>query len=240
MTARVLVVDDDRDHAESVADLLGMRGHAVTVAYSGEAGLAMFRNSEFDVTPMDVQLPGMNGVQTFFELSKVRPGAKIIMMTGFSVEHLLAQAIEDGVGGLLHKPFADGELLATFERVKPRGLVVVVDDDPDAAVGLKSLLLRNDCSVQIACSEEQAMDTVAAGSVDCLVLDLRAPVLSSLEVYLRLKKAGRVMRTIVVAAHPGNDNRAPTLPAADWLLLKPFDPGELLRAIDAMTRARQS
>lgn len=239
MTARVLVVDDDRDHAESVADLLGMRGHAVTVAYSGEAGLDMFRNSEFDVTLMDVQLPGMNGVQTFFELSKARPGAKIIMMTGFSVEHLLAQAVEDGAGGLLHRPFADSELMATFERVKPRGLVVVVDDDPDAAVGVKSLLLRNGCSAQIARSEAQAMDAVVAGSVDCLILDLRAPALSGLEVYLRLKKVGRVMRTILVAPHPGNDSRAPTSAAAEWLLIKPFDPGELLRAIDAVTRDKQ-
>ena len=240
MTARVLVVDDDRDHAESVADLLGMRGHAVTVAYSGEAGLAMFRDSEFDVTLMDVQLPGMNGMQTFIELNKVRPGAKIIMMTGFSVEHLLAQATEDGAGGLLHSPFAEGELLAAVERVKPRGLVVVVDDGPAAAAGLKSLLFRNGCSVQIARSEEQATEIVAAGSVDCLILDLRAPLLPSLEACLRRKKGGQLMRTILVATSLSNDNGPPTLPAREWLLIKPFDPGELLRTIDAMTRDKHS
>ena len=197
MTARVLVVDDDRDHAESVADLLGMRGHAVTVTYSGEAGLAMFRGSEFDVTLMDVQLPGMNGVQTFFELRKIRPDAKIIMMTGFSIEHLLAQLEEDGAVSLLHKPYAESEFLAMVERAKPRGLVVVADSEPDAADTLKAALVRSGCSVQIGRTEREALAAVSAGG-DCLILDLGGPVLSSLEAYLRLKEAGQVIPTILV------------------------------------------
>ena len=232
MTARVLVVDDDRDHAESVADLLGVRGHAVTVAYSGEAGLALFRNSEFDVTLMDVQLPGMNGVQTFFELSKIRPAAKIIMMTGFSVEHLLAQAVKDGAVGMLHKPFAESEFLAMLERVKPCGLVVVADDGPDAAAGLDAVLVRHGCSARIAHTEQEAAAAVSAGGVDCLILDLRAPVLSGLDVYLRLKEAGWAIRTVLVAGHAVAGT--PTQPAIEWLLTKPFDPGKLLRAIDSI------
>jgi two-component system, NtrC family, response regulator HydG len=43
MTARVLVIDDDRDHAESIADILSMRGHRVEAAFSGEQGVEIFR-----------------------------------------------------------------------------------------------------------------------------------------------------------------------------------------------------
>jgi two-component system response regulator HydG len=239
MTARVLIVDDDRDHAESVADLLGMRGHAVTVAYSGETGLAMFRGSEFDVTLMDVQLPGMNGLQTFFELRKIRPEVKIIMMTGFSVEHLLAQAVEDGAVGILHKPFTENEVVAMLERVRPRGLVVVADDDRAVATDLESVLGRQGYSVQIGRTEREALDAVLAGNIDCLILDLRVPMLSSLEVYLRLKEAGRVMRTILVAGHAVTESRTPTHPVSDWLLIKPFDPALLLRAIESGVRDNQ-
>jgi two-component system response regulator HydG len=239
MTARVLIVDDDRDHAESVADLLGMRGHAVTVAYSGETGLAMFRGSEFDVTLMDVQLPGMNGLQTFFELRKIRPEVKIIMMTGFSVEHLLAQAVEDGAVGILHKPFTENEVVAMLERVRPRGLVVVADDDRAVAADLESVLGRQGYSVQIGRTEREALDAVLAGNIDCLILDLRVPMLSSLEVYLRLKEAGRVMRTILVAGHAVTESRTPTHPVSDWLLIKPFDPALLLRAIESGVRDNQ-
>ena len=239
MTVRVLIVDDDRDHAESVADLLGMRGHAVTVAYSGETGLAMFRGSEFDVTLMDVQLPGMNGLQTFFELRKIRPDVKIIMMTGFSVEHLLAQAVEDGAVGILHRPFTENEVVAMLERVRPRGLVVVADDDRAVAADLESVLGRQGYSVQIGRTEREALDAVLAGNIDCLILDLHVPMLSSLEVYLRLKEAGRVMRTILVAGYAVTESRTPTHPVSDWLLIKPFDPALLLRAIESGVRDNQ-
>jgi CheY-like chemotaxis protein len=238
VTARVLVVDDDRDHAESVADLLGMRGHAVTVTYSGEAGLAMFRGSEFDVTLMDVQLPGMNGVQTFFELRKIKPDAKIIMMTGFSIEHLLAQLEKDGAVGLLYKPYAESEFLAMVERAKPCGLVVVADSDPDAAATLKAALVGNGGTVQIERTESEALAAVSAGGIDCLILDLRLPVLSSLEAYLRLKEAGQVIPTILVTGHVGDDSQPSAQPVVEWLLSKPFDPSELLRTIDSVARGK--
>ena len=47
MKRRILIVDDDRDHAESIVDLVAMRGHEVEIAGSGEAGIAHFRAAEF-------------------------------------------------------------------------------------------------------------------------------------------------------------------------------------------------
>ena len=49
MSLNVLIVDDDRDHAESVADILEMRGYAIDIAGSGEAGVAKFGTGGFDV-----------------------------------------------------------------------------------------------------------------------------------------------------------------------------------------------
>jgi two-component system, NtrC family, response regulator HydG len=93
MSERVLIVDDDKDHAESIADLLQLRGFEVEVAYSGEQALQLFQKAPFDVSIMDVKLPGMNGVDAFFEFRKVRPQAQVIMMTGLSVEQLIASAV---------------------------------------------------------------------------------------------------------------------------------------------------
>jgi len=72
MPKHVLVVDDDRDHAESVAEILEMRGHRVELAYTGEEAIARFCEADFDMVLMDVKLPGMNGVQT---LLRVQEGA---------------------------------------------------------------------------------------------------------------------------------------------------------------------
>ena len=48
------------------------------------------------------------------------------------------------------------------------------------------------------------------------------------------------MRTILITDRSGGDSLAPTSPTAEWLLIKPFDPGELLRAINATARDEQS
>jgi two-component system, NtrC family, response regulator HydG len=111
MSLNVLIVDDDRDHAESIADILAMHGHDVDMAFSGEEAVRRFNEREFDLTLMDVKLPGMNGVETFFELRRQRADAQVIMMTGFSVEQLLSQAILNGARGVLYKPLAIADLL---------------------------------------------------------------------------------------------------------------------------------
>jgi two-component system, NtrC family, response regulator HydG len=214
MTARVLVIDDDRDHAESIADILSMRGHRVEAAFSGEQGVEIFREQDFDIVFMDVKLPGMNGVETFFEFKKIRPDARVMMMTGFSLEQLITQAIENGALGVLRKPFAIQDLLHVLDQVKPRGMVLVADDDPDFS----------------------ALAKASVDGVNCLVLDLSMPLLTGIDVYRKLKAAGKEVPTIFVTGLPGERaNALSELHSDGGVLMKPFDPSDLLRAIASAT-----
>jgi two-component system response regulator HydG len=235
--ASILIVDDDRDLAESLADVLEARGYAVELAGSGEEGVARFRQRDFDLVFTDVKLPGMNGVESFFAFRRIKPDARVVMMTGFSVEQLLAQAIENGALAVLHKPFAIPDILAVLEQVKPHGVVVVADDDPDFADSIEPVLRRAGYSVLVARDGEDAVAKVARGGVDLLVLDLGLPVLSGLEVYLRLKDMGKLVPTIVVTgrAREHGADMAALRTMAEGFLVKPFDPEHLLRAIAAST-----
>lgn len=235
MTRRVLIIDDDEDHAESIADILELRGYEVEVAYSGEEGADTFRQSDFDMILLDVKLPGMNGLETLFEFKKIRPGARIIMMTGYSVEQLLAQAVENGALGVLRKPFQVEELLDVLERVKPRGMILVADDDPDFAASIESLLRQHGYAVEIARTGEKALEILSAGAVNCLVLDLHMPVLSGVEVYMRLKETGQLVPTILVTgfADEQRDAISQLTPLTSGLLIKPFNPADLVSAIEA-------
>ena len=114
---RIFVVDDDRDFAESLADVLEPQGHTVALAFSGEEAVQRFATEDFDITFMDVRLPGMNGVESFFALRKMKPDAKVMMMTGFSVEELLRQAVENGAVGVLRKPFDMDDVAAAIEAM---------------------------------------------------------------------------------------------------------------------------
>ena len=113
--ANVMIVDDDRDLAESLAELLEMSGCDVTTAANGKEAVLSHGKQDFDVTFMDVRMPIMNGVDSFFEIRKLKPEAKIVMMTGFK-EAIVTRALEAGAAGLLTKPFEIAAMLAIVGR----------------------------------------------------------------------------------------------------------------------------
>ncbi len=231
---RVLIVDDDRDHAESLADVIEMRGHTIQLAYSGEEAIEYFRAVVFDFVLLDVKLPGINGVDTFLEFKKIWPTAQVMMMTGFSVEQLVARAIEGGALGVLDKPFAATEVLELLSNVKQRGRVLVVDDDPDFVDTIVPILEAAGYAVNIAGTGGEALEMMTQGSVDCLLLDLRLPVLSGAELYARLVDAGRTVPTVLVTGGRDDAEEDARLRSQTCgMLFKPFDPNALLAVMES-------
>lgn len=106
----VMIVDDDLDLAEGLAELLELHGHSVAIAGNGKEAVERFRSSDYDVTFMDVRMPVMNGVDSFFEIRRLKPNARIVMMTGFK-EDAVNKVLAAGAAGLLNKPFAVEQML---------------------------------------------------------------------------------------------------------------------------------
>jgi two-component system, NtrC family, response regulator HydG len=236
MKSRVLIVDDDVDHAESLADVLEMRGHPVELAHSGEDAIECFRNGEFDLVLLDVKLPGMNGVETFFELRKIRPAVRVMMMTGFSLEQLIAQAIENGALGVLYKPFAATDLLSALAQVTPPGRVLVADDDPDFVESITPILAAADFGLRVAANGREALAEIDKRAPDCLILDLGLALLAGPEAMGRLLDICREVPTILVTGGYSDDvadSVAGFGLRAHGFLQKPFDPGALLKAVGA-------
>lgn len=234
---RIFLVDDNQDFAESLADVLKYEGHRVELAFDAESAVQKFREQEFDITFMDVRLPGMNGVEGFFEIRKINPQARVVMMSAYSVEQLLAQAIDQGALGVLRKPFDTPQLLALLEDVRPDGVILMADDDKDFVDSVQNLLVEHGYAVVVAHTGQEAVDVTLADGIDILILDLRLPVLSGLEVYLTLKKHGRALPTIIVTGYAAEE-----ADAIDQLrsmsiagcLIKPFDPQDLLELVRAV------
>ncbi len=127
----ILIVDDSRDFGQSLATFLRLEGHEVELVFDGEAAVEKFRARDFDAAFLDVKLPGMNGVESFLEIRKLKPDAKVFMMTGFSDEEPLRKAIDNGAMGVFHKPLDLDEVLKALEAAAPAAIVLVADDDPD-------------------------------------------------------------------------------------------------------------
>ena len=235
---RIFVVDDDRDFAESLAEVLEANGHNVAVAYDGEQAVKRFHGENFDLTFMDVQLPGMNGVESFFAIRELRPSARVVMMTGYSVEHLLQQATDHGAVGVLRKPIDPASLLKFLKEVATDGIVLRADDDPDFVASVEELLTNEGYTILVARNGQEAGDTMLErDDVEVLVLDLRMPLLNGLEVYMELKKHNRTVPTMIVSAYAEEEARSIDQLKAlseSGFLAKLFAPGELLDAIQKL------
>ncbi len=240
---RIFVVDDHKDIADGLADVLRMKGHEVEVAYNGQQAIRIFREKEFDISFMDVMMPGMNGVESFMEIRKIRPAAKVIMMTGYSVEQLLDQAVQEGACGILHKPINIDDVLEAMERIHSKGMVLIADDDPEFSGAIKDVLMDDGYKVCVARTGGEALKTVMSGGVDYLVLDLKLPVISGLEVYLQLRNRGHDIPTVIVTGQASENAEA--LDAfrsmeVTGILTKPFDTVSLLQHLDHMSHGLEA
>lgn len=230
----ILIVDDDRDLADAIGEALELEGHRPTVAYSGTEAIERYCESSFDLTFMDVKLPDINGVDTFLTIREMDPTARVVMMTGYRIDRLLAQATDKGAIKVLRKPFAMEEIINAIDEIRPAGLVLVADDDPDFAASAENLLADQGYDVLVARNGVEAIEKVISSNPDILLLDLRMPVMHGLDVYLELKKRDRLLPTIIVTAYPreeGDAVEALKSLSVTGCLFKPFEPEALLQAI---------
>ncbi len=102
----ILVVDDVPDQREVSVALLKNLGYKVLTASSGEEAIAYLGTHRVDLAVIDmIMAPGMDGLDTYKEIIKVRPGQKAIIVSGFSETDRVTEARQLGVGAYLHKPY---------------------------------------------------------------------------------------------------------------------------------------
>ncbi len=118
---RVLIVDDETDFTESMAVVLESRGYHCVVAVTGEDAIRRFRDEDFDIAFMDLQLPGKSGLETFLEIREIKPQAQIVMMTAYSFEERVDRALEKGARAILRKPFGLDEVFKILADVSGAG-----------------------------------------------------------------------------------------------------------------------
>lgn len=238
---KIFVVDDDRDFAESMALVFEGRGHEVVLEYSGEKAVERFGKEYFDIVFMDIKLPGMNGVQSFLEIRKMNPESKVVMMTGYSVQQLIDEAIDYGVWGILKKPFDPQQALSLIENLSA-GDILIADDDPDFLESLKGLLGDHGYRVCVATDGEQAIRHVVHHPIQILILDLKLPIIRGLDVYYELKKQERLIPTVIVTAYPEEESQAIEsleLLGVEDILVKPFDPARLLSILSQVEKNKK-
>ncbi len=129
----ILVVDDDDQLRKSFHKLLTEEGYAVLTAASGEAGLAVVREKAPDVVILDVQLPGINGLETYRAIHAVDPKLPAIIMTAFGTTETAIEATQMGAFDYVLKPFDVPYILSVIEKAVEAGRFMRQPVDMDVA-----------------------------------------------------------------------------------------------------------
>jgi signal transduction histidine kinase/ActR/RegA family two-component response regulator len=107
---RVIVVEDDRALGDMVKRMLEARGYDITVATTPVEALALAKASSFDLLVTDVVMPEMNGRQLAERIAVDAPDMRVLFMSGYSEDELLARGVIDERLRFLPKPFSVEQL----------------------------------------------------------------------------------------------------------------------------------
>ena len=114
---RVLVVDDDEAHAESLADFLSMDGCLTRIAGSGRQGVEAMEEEAFDAILTDLVMHDLSGLEVLKAAKRMQPNAGVIMITGHASVETAVDAMRFGAGDYLTKPVRLAELRTRLARV---------------------------------------------------------------------------------------------------------------------------
>ena len=120
VSSNILIIDDDRELADMLGELLRRENFAVTQCSDADSGLAAINAATPDLLVLDVMLPGRSGFDLLRELRRSHPGLPVLMLTarGDAVDRILG--LELGADDYLAKPFDPRELSARVRAILRR------------------------------------------------------------------------------------------------------------------------
>jgi DNA-binding NtrC family response regulator len=115
----ILIVDDEIGPRESLRMILKPL-YAVYTASDGKQAIRAVSEKEFDVVTLDLNMPGLSGIEVLREIKKLRPEMEIIVVTGYGSLENASEAIRLGAGNLISKPFNVSEIISVVAKAIER------------------------------------------------------------------------------------------------------------------------
>lgn len=232
MTKRALIVDDNRALAEDLAEILTGAGYEIRVFHDPKAALREAAALPFDVALLDVRMPGIDGVTLQQHLLTTHPDARFVLMTAHAEDQRIAQGLSLGASAVLTKPVPLERLFAALGDEQP-GEVLLVEDDPAFREAVSEVLANDGYRCHGAANAVEARRVIEAFRADgrplsIAVIDVRLPGESGVSLARELSDQAGVRCLLMSGWEATPQEPEATAPP---LLLKPFSPDTLLRAL---------
>jgi CheY-like chemotaxis protein len=115
MSGKILVVDDEKIVRDFFIDVARSLGGDVETAEDGDIAVEKCRAHHYDIVFLDMRMPHMNGLDACKSILKSDPNVKVVMMSGYSEDQLMDEAIGHGAIARISKPFDLKMILSLIE-----------------------------------------------------------------------------------------------------------------------------
>lgn len=118
--AHILIVDDEASMREMLAIMLQREGYAVATAEDGARGLALIKETRFDLVISDIQMPNLSGIELLKEINRLELGVLVMMITAYSSTEEAVEAMKLGAYDYITKPFKNDEIRLVIRNALER------------------------------------------------------------------------------------------------------------------------
>lgn len=122
---KILLVDDEVEFTEALAERMEARGLNVDTVESGEGALDACKGKDFDLVVLDLAMPGMDGLETLKRLRKQNPDLQIIVLTGRATVEKGVEAIKHGALDFIEKPADIKKIMEKIEEARGKRNVLM-------------------------------------------------------------------------------------------------------------------
>ena len=262
----VLIVDDDPIACEHAKLVLEKAGIASETADSGEKAVEMVRlrharRDPYNLILMDWQMPGMDGVEATRQIREiVGTASAIIILTAYTWDDILEEAVTAGVDSFLPKPLFAAAVIEEFKSALEKRSAAANEEVVKAELEGRRILLAEDMQVNaeimMMVLEMRGMSTDLAengriavekftshpeGYYDAVLMDMRMPEMDGLEATRQIRKSGHAdAKTIPIIALTANafdeDVQRSLQAGLNAHLSKPVQPEALFETLETLIR----
>ena len=259
-TQKILVIEDNEKNMKLVRLLLEIGNYQVLESEDAETGVEIAQREVPDLILMDIQLPGMDGLQATQEIKKDPKLSKIpvVALTSYAMDGDKARVLNAGCDGYFAKPIDTKNflnVLRSYLNPKPAEepstlpapksntvRILIVDDDEKNVKLMCGMLTRDDYELSTAGDGPTALSMIEENTPDLILLDVMMPGMDGYEVTRRLKAKAETntIPIILITALDSPADRAQGLEAgAEEFLTKPVNPVEIEARIQSMLKLKR-
>jgi DNA-binding NtrC family response regulator len=116
MKIKILLVDDEMDFVETLAERLQLRDFDVTTALNGQDALKLVKERDFDVIFLDVKMPGMDGIEALKQIKNLKSLPQVVMLTGNATVETAIEGMKVGAFDYIMKPVVTENLIEIINK----------------------------------------------------------------------------------------------------------------------------